>query len=207
MECSYPSPNNPPAVRKLQLAKRQMHGILAVPEGQKAILVDETGSLAISRNVPIPQIEPDMLLIRTEAVALNPVDVKFSGSMANPGTVAGCDFAGTVSAIGTGVTNFSIGDRAAAVLPGSNPTAPQVGAFSEFSVAYEDFAWKLRDDMAFEKAATLGTSVTVAGHALFYSLEIPGHPEKPVETSPMPYVLVYGGSTASGTMAIQLVRK
>ncbi|KAI2601872.1 GroES-like protein [Hypoxylon sp. NC1633] len=178
-----------------------------LPERQIAIIANESGDLVVSKSVPLPCLAPDMVLVRTVAVALNPVDVKLTGSMATIGATAGCDFAGTVASVGPGVlpSKFSVGDRIAGVVPGMNPESPRVGAFGEYVGAYVDFAWKIPADMSFQSTATLGVSVTIVGYALYRSLKIPGHPEKPA--SKPQFVLVYGGSTAAGTMAIQLVHK
>jgi NADPH:quinone reductase-like Zn-dependent oxidoreductase len=148
-----------------------------------------------------------MVLVKTMAVGVNPVDMKLTGRMASIGAVSGCDFSGIIVAIGSGVTEarFSLGDRVAAVVPGMNSYFPENGAFAEYVCAYVDFTWLLPSSMSFEAGATLGTSSLITGYALFRSLQLPGHPEAP--TTKPEYVLVYGGSTASGTMMIQMLRK
>lgn len=51
--------------------------------------------------------------------------------------------------------------------------------------------------MSFEDASTLGVSVGTAGLALFRSFPV---------MPPLQVVLVYGGSSATGAMAIQLLK-
>jgi NADPH:quinone reductase-like Zn-dependent oxidoreductase len=63
---------------------------------------------------------------------------------------------------------------------------------------------KLPDGMSFEEGASIGSGIGTIGLALFRSLEVPGYPEEPAITPK--YVLVYGGSSATGTMAIQLLK-
>lgn len=178
-----------------------------LPQHQFAIVANEDGDLVVSTSAPLPPLEPDMLLVRTAAIAINPVDVKLTGPMANPGATTGCDFAGTVIATGSRVPidKFSMGDRIAAVVPGMNSASTHIGAFAEYVTAYAEFAWKIPSDMSFDSAATLGVSATIAGYALFWSLKIPRQPGNPDRRGS--FVLVYGGSTASGTMAIQLIRR
>ncbi|RYP38690.1 hypothetical protein DL768_010761 [Monosporascus sp. mg162] len=179
----------------------------SLPETQTAIVANELGQLVVSCNVLLPELEPDTLLVRTMAVALNPVDVKLTGPMATEGAVAGGDCAGIVVAIGSGVRagRFEIGDRVCAPIASLNPLNPRVGAFAEYTATIADCTLKIPDGMAFEAAATLGISIATIGYALFRSLNIPGHPDEPA-TKPT-YVLVYGGSTATGTMAMQVIRR
>jgi NADPH:quinone reductase-like Zn-dependent oxidoreductase len=177
-----------------------------IPRVQRAIVADATGSLFVSDNVNLPDLEPDMLLVKTVAVAPNPCDMKMTGHMASEGAISGGDCAGFVVAIGSGVPKgrFCIGDRVCAAVQSMNPLLPHVGAFAQFVGATADFTLKIPDSMPFEAAVTLGISTATVGLALFKSLEIPGYPNTPVEKPA--YVLVYGGSTATGTVAIQLIR-
>lgn len=178
-----------------------------LPKVQSAIVANDIGDLTISHSAPLPQLAPDSLLVKTVAAALNPVDVKLTGPMATEGAVAGGDSAGIVIAIGSAVQigRFKIGDRVCAPIASMNPLAPQVGAFAEYTTTIADCTLRIPDDMAFESAASLGISIATVGYALFRSLKIPGHPECPTDQAT--YVLVCGGSTATGTMAIQMIRK
>lgn len=63
---------------------------------------------------------------------------------------------------------------------------------------------KIPSFMSFEEAASLGTGIGTMGLALFHNLAVPGYPTKPALVKKT--VLVYGGSTASGTLAIQLLK-
>ncbi|KAK4222299.1 chaperonin 10-like protein [Podospora fimiseda] len=178
---------------------------MAIATTQTAIVADSSGDLVISHNVPVCQIDPDMLLIQTVAVALNPVDIKLTGPMATEGAIAGSDCAGKVVAVGSAVPQgrFAVGDRVCAAITPMNPLTPTVGAFAQYVGATADCTLKIPDSMPFHSVATMGIGVATIGYALFGSLKIPGHPDSPA-TSPQ-YVFIYGGSTASGTLAIQLV--
>lgn len=64
----------------------------------------------------IPSPEPGEILVEIQATALNPVDWKiqdhdFGGIVKDYPAVLGTDCAGTVRAVGEGVTRFAIGDR------------------------------------------------------------------------------------------------
>ncbi|KAI0479858.1 GroES-like protein [Xylaria cf. heliscus] len=174
---------------------------------QTAIIANASGDLFVSNDVAIPPVGPDELLIKTAAVAVNPVDAKMVGTMAVPGSIAGCDSSGTVIAIGEAVTpgKFTIGDSICAPSVPMNPLSPLSGAFAEYAAVPADFALKIPAAMTPESAAGLCAGLAAIGLGLFRSLAIPGHPEKPA-TKPV-YVLVYGGSSATGTLAIQLIRR
>jgi NADPH:quinone reductase-like Zn-dependent oxidoreductase len=180
---------------------------MSLPQTQTAIVADSSGNLVVAHDVELPEVEPDMLLVRTVAVTVNPVDVKLTGPMATEGAVAGSDCSGVVVAIGSAVPpgRFTVGDRVCAAITPMNPASPRVGAFAEYVGTTADCTLRIPDGIAFESAATLGIGVATIGYALLQSLKMPGHPDCPA-TTPQ-YVLVYGGSTASGTLAIQLVRQ
>lgn len=148
-----------------------------------------------------------MLLVKTMAVALNPVDAKMTGQMAFEGATAGGDVAGVVIGVGSKVpeARFKVGDRVCGPIPSMNPCLPRLGAFAMYTCTIADCTLKLPDDMSFEQGATLGVAVATIGYALFRSLHIPGHPDRPAKRPG--YVLVYGGSSAMGTMALQIIRR
>jgi NADPH:quinone reductase-like Zn-dependent oxidoreductase len=64
-------------------------------------------------------------------------------------------------------------------------------------------AAKIPNGMSFEDTATLGVGVTTVGQALYMTLKLP-LPTEPAKTS-FP-ILIYGGSTATGTLAIQYAK-
>lgn len=147
-----------------------------------------------------------MLLVKAQAVAINPADVKLTGKMAAEGATAGNDCAGVVVAVGSDVHDrFAVGDRVCAAMVPMNPFAPRAGAFAEYAAVTADSALRVPDGMPIHQAAALGVGVATIGYALYRSLRIPGHPDRTAEKPVL--VLVYGGSTASGTMAIQLIRR
>lgn len=180
----------------------------ALPVTQSAIVANAAGDLVIARDVPLPELKPDLMLVRTAAVAINPADMKMTGPMAAEGCTAGGDCAGIVVAIGSDVpsSRFAIGDRVCAPNLFMNPVAPRDGAFQEFVGVTAEFTLKVPDNMPLEESVALGIGLITIGYALFRSLDIPGRPEKPAD-KPGVFVLVYGGSSASGTMAIQLIRR
>jgi NADPH:quinone reductase-like Zn-dependent oxidoreductase len=107
---------------------------------------------------------------------------------------------GTVVRVGPKVTkNFSPGDRIAGFTHGVNAVEKEDGCFAEYAVAKGDVQCKLPDNLSDEDAATLGVGVTTVGQGLYQSL---GLPLPGGEKANYP-LLVYGGSTATGSLAIQ----
>ena len=86
-----------------------------------------------------------------------------------------------------------------------NALGAENGAFSQYVRAYPALTMKIPESMSFEAAASLATGLSTAGLALFRSLQIPASLDQPPVREPF-FVLVYGGSTATGTIAVQLLK-
>lgn len=190
---------------------------MSLPQSHTVVAAESRGKLKIVTNAPVPELEPDMVLVKTAAVAINPHDAKTLDYSVVPGAILGGDFAGTVVAIGANTKasgRFSVGDRVAGTVLGMNKLRPDVGAFGEYVNAMADFLLRIPDDMSFEDAATLPLGVATVMYALFSELRIPVSLDQlsAAENSNTPdhnegeFVLVAGGSTATGTRAIQLLK-
>lgn len=101
--------------------------------------------------------------------------------------VAGLDLAGTVVAVGPGVTRFAPGDEVFGIGRGS---------FAEYAVAREDKLARKPARLTFEQAAALG----VSGGTALQALRDAG------QLAPGERVLVIGASGGVGTFAVQLAR-
>lgn len=179
----------------------------AIPKTQTALVGTPLGDIALSHDAGVPEVEGDTILVKTAAISVNPVDTKMIGNYVTPGAIAGCDFAGTVLSVGPAAAQSGLvrpGDRVCGAVMGMNPLKPNVGAFANYVGAYADRVLRIPQSMSFYEGAAMSTSFMTAGLALFKSLALPGHPSRPA-SHPLP-VLVYGGSTATGTAAIQLLR-
>jgi NADPH:quinone reductase-like Zn-dependent oxidoreductase len=194
---------------------------LSLPKQQTAIVAQGPGQLAIQHDAPVPSLAPDMAIVKTTAVAINPVDAKMLDYSAARGAIHGYDFSGTIVALGADAlasTHLAVGDRVAGMVHGMNKLQPDVGAFAEYVGACADLLLKVPDHISFEEAASFGTGVAMATLGLFSELQVPtsldqlrgyqpaSDGQAEVEVKEREFVLVAGGSTATGTRAVQLLK-
>ncbi|KAF2136068.1 uncharacterized protein K452DRAFT_238153 [Aplosporella prunicola CBS 121167] len=169
-----------------------------IPRLQRALVATGPGTLAM-KSVPLPPLEPDQVLIRTAAVALNPSDYKLLDQSTTAGATSGSDYAGTVVRIGAEVTRKDLDI-------GANSGNPANGAFSQFVVAPADLCIRMPNYMTFEMGAAMGMGVMTVGLA-FRSLQLHFRDNQDFNAGQQQqHVLVHGGATATGTMAIQMLR-
>jgi NADPH:quinone reductase-like Zn-dependent oxidoreductase len=173
----------------------------------KAIVLHNKKAVLVN-NRALPKLRDDYMLVKTVAVALNPTDWKhvagiFSG--APEGGTIGCDYAGIVEKVGKAVTKpFKKGDRIAGCAHGGNPNQVEDGAFAEYIMVKGDVQMKIPDSLSFEKASTIGLGAATVGQGLYekaLGLNLPTNPVKEKTD-----VLIYGGSTATGTLGIQYAK-
>ncbi|KAI0481397.1 chaperonin 10-like protein [Xylariaceae sp. FL0804] len=198
----------------------------------KAVVSGALGQYVINHEVEVPEPRPGQLLVKVYAIALNPADAKMLDYSATAGRVGGHDFAGRIVKLGPGLeggrSRYQEGDRVLGTTVGLNPSDPTAGAFAEYALAFADLACRLPEDMSYEDACSMGVSVGTAGMALFQALRLPmpdntEHVTKDVDgqgaendddyqtgdaedSPPSTTVLVSGGATSTGTMAIQLLK-
>ena len=123
----------------------------------RALVADPTASPALSlADVPEPSPGPGQLLLDMEAASVNRGEIRTAGGQP-PGTIIGWDVAGTVAAVGEGVTQFDLGERVVAL-------SPSGGAFAERVVVPAEWAAPLPSACDFVTAATLPVAgVTAVG--------------------------------------------
>jgi NADPH:quinone reductase-like Zn-dependent oxidoreductase len=106
--------------------------------------------------------------------------------------------------VGSAVTaNLRKGDRVAAFTHACNSLELDDGAFGDYALVKGNIAIKLPDSMTSEEGSTLGVAVATIGFGLYQKLvlALPELPQKQQD-----WILVYGGSTAMGTFAIQMAK-
>ncbi len=102
----------------------------------KAVRIHEYGGPEVLRyeDAPVPAPGPGEVLVRVRAAGVNPVDWKtragsgMAAVLGPPPFTVGWDVAGTVDAVGPGVTRFTVGDAVFGM-----PWFPrQAGAYAEY---------------------------------------------------------------------------
>ena len=89
----------------------------------KALVYVEKGKATV-QEVPLPKLRDDYILIKVNANGLNPTDWKhIDNGIAEAGSRMGCDYAGTVEAVGSKVEKtFKKGDRISGMAHGGYVT-------------------------------------------------------------------------------------
>ncbi|KAF2487513.1 putative zinc-binding oxidoreductase ToxD [Neohortaea acidophila] len=169
------------------------------PQTMKAIKIVSRGKAEI-QDVPVPRLRDDYVLVKVKCVALNPTDWKHrdSEALSTPGCTLGCDYAGVVEEVGSKVTKEW--KKGAGFCHGGNAVEPEDGVFGEYCVAKGDVQLRIPDNTSFEEACTLGVGVITCGQALYQSLELPLPGSGKSAGYPL---LIYGASTATGSLALQ----
>jgi NADPH2:quinone reductase len=123
----------------------------------RALVADPTASPSLSlADLPEPAPGPGELLLDMEAASVNRGEIRTAAKQP-PGTVIGWDVAGTVAALGEGVTTFDVGERVVAL-------SPRAGSFAERVVVPAEWAAPLPSACDFVLAATLPVAgLTAAG--------------------------------------------
>ncbi|KAI1127800.1 GroES-like protein [Nemania abortiva] len=183
-----------------------------VPTNRAAVLT-ATNSLFELKTLPYTPPGPNQLLVRNHAVAINTVDaaIPLFGTALLPylrlPCVVGCDLAGEVVEVGSGVDRFHVGDRVLAYAAGTLPcgNTPSEGAFQNYTIVREHLTAPLPSSISYERACVVPICLSTATYGLFHSqflgLSLPTAPS----ASPTGQaVLITSGASSVGANAIQL---
>lgn len=146
--------------------------------------------------VPIPELRPRDVLVRVEAVSVNPVDVKRRTGMqpSSEPTILGFDAAGVVHAVGSDATTFSVGDE---VWYAGDVT--RQGSNGEFHAVDERIVARKPASLGFAEAAALPLTTITAWETLFERFRMTA------ETTGD--LLVVGAAGGVGSVMIQLAKQ
>jgi zinc-binding alcohol dehydrogenase family protein len=152
----------------LHLHKIRKLNMKAIVYAQHGLPIDHPESL-LDMDLPEPVPGPRDLLVRVEAVSVNPVDTKVRrGAAVTSPRVLGWDAAGIVEAVGSDVTAFRPGDQ---VFYAGSLTRP--GSYSELHLVDERIAGHKPATLDFADAAALPLTSLTAWELLFDRLKVP----------------------------------
>ncbi|WP_022950430.1 zinc-binding alcohol dehydrogenase family protein [Leucothrix mucor] len=163
---------------------------------QKSLPIDAPNAL-MDIELPKPAASGKDILVRVEAVSVNPVDAKVRMRAAPEGDdykVLGYDAAGVVESVGEDVTLFKAGDKvwyAGAI--------NRSGSNAEYHLVDERIVSKMPESLSFTEAAALPLTSITAWELLFDRL---GLTEESTGE-----LLVIGASGGVGSIMVQLAKK
>jgi NADPH:quinone reductase-like Zn-dependent oxidoreductase len=149
------------------------------------------------REVAMPVVEDDQVLVRVHASSVNPVEwygvtglffARMGNGLRRPKhTAVGADLAGRVEAVGRGVKEFQ---------PGDEVFGTGAGAWAEYACAHEARLVPKTSRLSFEEAA----AVPVAAITALQALRDKGRVQRGQK------VLINGASGGVGTFAVQIAK-
>jgi zinc-binding alcohol dehydrogenase family protein len=159
-----------------------------------ALPIDDPDSLQ-DVHVDVPELRPRDVLVRVQAVSVNPVDVKQRAALSpsDRPTILGYDASGVVEAVGAEVSTLSVGDE---VFYAGDITRP--GTNAEFHAVDERIAARKPKSLTFAEAAAMPLTTITAWETLFDRFGL-------TESSGGD-LLVLAGAGGVGSMIIQLAK-
>jgi NADPH2:quinone reductase len=162
----------------------QMTVVAISKPGGPEVLVPETR--------PVPQVGPDEILIKVKAAGVNRPDVSQRAGFYPPppgaSDLPGLEVCGEVVALGSNATKHKLGDRVMSLVAG--------GGYAQYCIAQDAQAMAVPPALSMLEAGALPETLMTVWHNVFERGAL-----KPGET-----LLVHGGSSGIGTMAIQLAK-
>ncbi len=166
----------------------------------KAMIIQNFGGPEVFQpaDIPTPEAQPGQVLVRIAASSVNTVDtmIREMGKdlpiSPEPPAVLGMDFAGTVTAVGEGVTGFTTGDEVYGCAGGLGDLP---GTLAEFIAADARLIAHKPSNLSMREAAAL----PLVGITAYEGLQRAG-------ISAGQKVLVHGGSGGVGHVALQLAK-
>lgn len=165
----------------------------------KAIQIDkyEKNICTVLRDIPVPEISQNEVLIQVKAAAVNPLEllilagrVKLIQDYSMPLTL-GNECSGIVEKVGKNVTRFHVGDRVYTRLPLS-----KIGAFAEYVAVDQAAVAPMPADHDFVTAAAIPLTGLTAWQGITEELEAKSGQN----------VFIPGGSGSFGQMAVPIAK-
>lgn len=165
-----------------------------IPAQMSVIGISKPGGpeVLLPETRPVPQPKDGELLVKVAAAGVNRPDVaQRSGSYPPPpgaSDLPGLEIAGVVVATGPGCTHHKVGDQVMSLVGG--------GGYAEYCIAPDAQAMTIPADFSMTEAGATAETLMTVWHNVFERGNL-----QPGET-----LLIHGGSSGIGTMAIQLAK-
>lgn len=167
---------------------------MAIPDMMRAIAIAQPGGpeVLVEQQVPVPVPGAGEVLIEVAAAGVNRPDVlQRKGAYPPPpgaSPLPGLEVAGVIVAVGEGVSASMIGEPVCSLVAG--------GGYADYALAPEALCLPVPPTLPMEEAAALPETLMTVWHNLFERAYV-------VEGDS---VLIHGGTSGIGTMAIALCR-
>lgn len=164
----------------------------------QAAILDHPGAAFRIATLPRPTPQPGQVLVRIEASAVNPLDIKIRAGQAAHArqplpAVLGIDLAGIVEAVGDGVTAFRHGEEVYGMTGGVGGLQ---GSLAQYAAVDSDLLAPKPANLTMHEAAAVPLIFITAWEGLVDRAAV--HAEQKV--------LVHGGAGGVGHVAIQIAR-
>lgn len=170
----------------------------------KAIVADRSfnldeGNHFYESDIATPQPQDKELLVRVEAISVNPVDTKIRQSpVSNGPRILGFDCVGTVEAIGDNVTLFDVGDK---VYYSGSPDYQ--GSNQDYQLVNEQLVALKPQNLTDTEAAGIPLTALTASETLFDVFGISHIAEDNIGKS----ILIINGAGGVGSIATQIAKQ
>ncbi|KAK4950973.1 putative secondary metabolism biosynthetic enzyme [Elasticomyces elasticus] len=174
---------------------------MSAPMNQAAWLKEANAPLEVG-DAPMPTPGPGEIVVKNAALAINPLDwhMRDAGIFVQQWpTILGCDVAGEVFEVGTGVDRFKKGDRVIGHCTNLVSGRPSDGAYALYTIVLADKAAILPDHITFTDGVVVPFALETALCALCVR-----EPGPCPSQSAGKILVVYGGSSSVGSMTTQI---
>jgi NADPH2:quinone reductase len=165
-----------------------------VPSQMTAVAISRPGGpeVLIPETRPVPRPGPDEILIKVQAAGVNRPDVaQRAGAYPPPpgaSDLPGLEVAGIVAAVGSNARRHKVGDKVMSLVAG--------GGYAQYCIAQDAQAIAVPPSLTMAEAGAIPETLMTVWHNVFERGALKGG-----ET-----LLIHGGSSGIGTMAIQLAK-
>jgi len=164
----------------------------------KAVAISQYGDQNVLTYSEVERPEPksDEVLVHNRAAAVNPVDWKIRDGMGEMlglqlPIVLGCEIAGTIEKVGSGVRDFKEDDAVYGYV-----SLQRNGGYAEYTIAKTDEIAPKPENLDFENAAAVAVGALTSWQAIFDTANLQSGQR----------ILITGASGGVGSMAVQLAK-